>query len=162
MRSGLDSSNGELIAVIDGDGQMHPYDIIRVYQKIKKENLDFVITFREKRFDNFWRKTTSFVYNLIFKILFPGIKLKDINSKPKIFTKKLFNQFKLTSNDWFIDAEMMIQIRRTNAKIGEIPTVFNQNEYRSSFVNVPAVLEFIKNLTKARLKEFRINKKFQK
>ena len=33
MRSGLDSSNGELIAVIDGDGQMHPYDIIRVYQK---------------------------------------------------------------------------------------------------------------------------------
>ena len=155
MRSGLDSSDGELIAVIDGDGQMPSYDIIKVYQKIKKDNLDFVTTFREKRFDNFWRRMISSVYNLIFKILFPGLKLKDINSKPKIFTRKLFNKLELVSDGWFIDAEMMIQIRRyrNKFKIGEIPTIFNQNKSRSSFIKIPAVLEFVKSLIKARIHE---------
>lgn len=155
MRSGLDSSDGELIAVIDGDGQMPPYDIIKVYHKIKKDNLDFVITFREKRFDNFWRKITSSVYNLVFKILFPGLKLKDVNSKPKIFTRKLFSKLKLVSDGWFIDAEMMIQVRRykDKFKLGEIPTIFNQNKSRTSFIQIPAVLEFVKNLIKARIHE---------
>lgn len=155
MRSGLESSDGELIAVIDGDDQMPPCDIIRVYKEMKKNNLDFVQTFREKRFDSYWRKIISFFYNLTFKMLFPGLKLKDVNSKPKIFTRELFNQLDLISNDWFIDAEIMIQVRRfrNKFKTGEIPTIFKYNKDRSSFINIPAIFEFIKNLMKARIKE---------
>ena len=100
MRSGLESADGNFIAVIDGDGQMPAKDIIRVYKKIKEEDLDFVKTFREERFDNFWRKTISFNYNLIFKILFPGLAAKDVNSKPKIFTRHFFDRLDLVSDDW--------------------------------------------------------------
>jgi len=153
MRNGLEAADGELIAVIDGDGQMPAEDIIRIYKKIKEESLDFVKTFREKRFDNFWRRTISFFYNLTFKALFPGLKTKDVNSKPKIFTRQLFNKLDLISDDWFIDAEMMIQIRRLKVKMGEIPTVFRENQERPSFIKFSAIFEFIKNLIKARIYE---------
>lgn len=153
MRSGLETADGKLITIIDGDGQMPAKDVIRVYQKIKEENLDFVKTYREKRFDNSWRKTISFFYNLFFKILFPGLNIIDVNSKPKILNRELFNKLNLTSDDWFVDAEMMIQIRRHNIRIGEIPTVFKESEKKSSFVKFPAIFEFIKNLIKARIHE---------
>lgn len=153
MRKGLAAADGQFIAVIDGDGQMPALDVLRVYWKIKEENLDFVKTFREKRLDNLWRKIISFFYNLIFRILFPGLKIKDVNSKPKILTRELFNKLNLISDDWFIDAEIMIQLRRYNLKIGEIPTIFNKSIERPSFVKISAIFEFIKNLIKARIYE---------
>lgn len=155
MRTGLEAADGELISVIDGDGQMLVEDIVKVYRKLKEENLDFVKTYREKRFDGLWRKIVSFFYNMFFRILFFGLRTKDINSKPKIFTRKVFNKLRLTSDDWFIDAEIMIQIRRYGMKIGDVPTVFGQNNERPSFVKLPAIFEFTKNLIKARIKEFR-------
>ena len=153
MQRGLENADGKFIAIIDGDGQMPSFDIIRVYRKIKEGNFDFVKTYREKRLDNNWRKIISFFYNAIFKILFPGLDLKDMNSKPKIFTRALYKKLNLCSNDWFIDAEIMIQLRRFNIKIGEISTVFNKNEKRPSFVKFSAIFEFIKNLIKARIYE---------
>jgi len=153
MRSGLEASDGELIAVIDGDGQMPIYDIIRVYKKIKEGDFDLVKTYREKRLDNLWRKFVSVFYNLFFKILFPGLKARDINSKPKIFTSEFYKKLNLVSDDWFTDAEIMIQARRLKAKIGEIPTIFKLNEQRSSFIKFSAILEFTKTLIKARIYE---------
>jgi len=153
MRSGLEATDGKFVAVIDGDGQMPAVDIIRVYQKIKKSDFDLVKTYREERRDNFWRKSISFFYNLIFKILFPGLKIKDVNSKPKMFARQFFNKLNLVSDDWFIDAEIMIQARRLKAKIGEVPTIFRENEKRASFIKFSAIFEFIKNLIKARIHE---------
>lgn len=153
MRSGLDVADGKLIAVIDGDNQMPAFDIIRVYKKIKDSDFDLVKTYRKKRLDNLRRKFISVFYNLFFKILFPNLKAKDINSKPKILTSKFYKKLNLVSNDWFIDAEIMIQAGRLNAKIGEIPTIFRVNKDRVSFVKFSAIFEFIKNLIKARIYE---------
>jgi len=159
MHSGLAAADGKYIAIIDGDGQMPADDIIRVYKKIKAGDSDLVKTYREKRLDDPWRKLISYFYNLFFKILFPGLKARDINSKPKIFTRDFLNKLTLVSNDWFADAEIMIQTRRLNAKIEEIPTIFKKNEKRPSFIKFPAIFEFIKNLITFRLKEFKKNKK---
>lgn len=156
MRKGLEAADGKFISVIDGDGQMLAGDVIRVYREIKEKDLDFVKTYRQKRFDNLWRRTISFFYNLIFKILFPGLKVRDVNSKPKVFTRQFFKKLKLISNDWFTDAEIMIQVRRYKARTSELPTVFKQIKGRSSFVNISSIFEFIKNLIIARIKEFRL------
>ena len=153
MRSGLKAANGRFISIIDGDGQMPAQDVIKVYNKIKIENLDFVKTYRKERFDNLWRRIISVFYNLIFKILFPGLKVKDINSKPKVFSSELYRKLNLISNDWFTDTEMTIQLRRLKIKIAEIPTVFNQIEGRCSFVKFSTIFEFVKNLIKARIYE---------
>jgi glycosyltransferase involved in cell wall biosynthesis len=154
MRSGLALTDGEYIAVIDGDGQMPVGDLVRVYQKIRDEDFDLVKTYRIKRGDTAWRKIISFFYNLFFHLLFPGLKARDINSKPKIFTRWAFEKFNLKSDDWFIDAEIMIQARRHKLKIGELPTVFLGLSGRRSFVKIKAIFEFIRNLIVYRIIEF--------
>ena len=59
----------------------------------------------------------------------------------------------LTSDDWFIDAEMVIQSRRLKLRTGEIPTTFYKCGYRKSYVNFYAIFEFIRNLCIARIRE---------
>lgn len=156
--SGFKECTGKFIAVIDGDGQMPSFDLIRVYRKIKEENLDFVKTYRQKREDQFYRVIISLVYNFVFRFLFPGLALRDVNSKPKIITREAYQKLNLNSFDWFIDAEIMIQIRRLRLKVGEIPTVFNKIDTRPSYVKFYAIWEFAKNLIKARIHEFKSEK----
>jgi hypothetical protein len=46
----------------------------------------------------------------------------------------------LLSNDWFTDAEIMIQALNNKIKICEVATVFYKNERRASFVSVGTFL----------------------
>lgn len=154
MQSGLQAATGKTLAVIDGDGQMPSTDILRVYHLLKQQDLDLAKTYRALRSDGRYRKLISLVFNFIFNILFPGLNVRDINSKPKIMTRAFFERVKLQSTGWFIDAEIMILARRLNAKIGEIETVFFEIETRPSFVKPISILEFIGNLLWYRTKEF--------
>jgi glycosyltransferase involved in cell wall biosynthesis len=154
MKSGLHAATGRTLAVIDGDGQMPSIDVIRVYQLMKKNGLDFAKTYRAKRNDGSYRRLISFVYNILFKLLFPGINAWDMNSKPKIMTREFYEKVHLESDGWFIDAEIMIFVRRLRAKVGEIETVFLNIDSRPSFVKPLSILEFLGNLFWYRVKEF--------
>ncbi|MFA4872440.1 MAG: glycosyltransferase family 2 protein [Patescibacteria group bacterium] len=158
MRKGLEKARGAYLAVIDGDGQMPIADLVKVYTKIKNERLDMVKTYRLQRGDSILRKTISFIYNLFFHALFPGLNVRDINAKPKIFTRAVYERMWLESNDWFIDAEIMIEARRLHLRIGEIPTVFLGLTGRRSFVKMRAINEFLINLIRYRIREFRRTK----
>lgn len=150
VRSGFEKTAGRYICLIDGDEQMPPEDIINVYRKIANEGLDFVTTYRLIRCDGAMRKLISNIYNLLFRMLFPGVNVKDVNSKPKIFKREAFDKIILRSDDWFIDAEMVIQAKKLNFKIGQVPTKFFKCKYRKSFVKVTTIFEFIGNLLIAR------------
>ena len=154
MRSGLDATTGKAIAVIDGDGQMPCEDVIRVYRKLINERLEFVKTFRCKREDGLYRKIISYIYNIIFKVLFPGLMSRDINSKPKIMTREVYSQMKLNSDGWFVDAEIMILARRMKLKIGELETKFSCLVNRPSFVRISSIFEFLGNLVRFRIMEY--------
>lgn len=153
-RSGMNVAEGKFICLIDGDKQMPYQDIVRAYKKIKEEALDFVQTYRVIRYDGLIRKINSASYNFLFKILFPGTRLRDINSKPKVLTQEAYRRMLLTSNDWFIDAEMVIRAIALKLKVGEVPTNFYKCSYRKSFVNFYTVFEFIKNLFIVRITGF--------
>ena len=86
--------------------------------------------------------------------MFPNIKCKDANSKPKILTREAYKKLNLTSNDWFIDAEIMINVRRYKMKFEEFPIHFYNITTRTSFVKFGAIFEFLKNLLIFRIKEF--------
>jgi glycosyltransferase involved in cell wall biosynthesis len=154
MKSGLQIAKGRTLAVIDGDGQMPSSDVIRVYQLMKLNGLDFAKTYRAKRNDGSYRRLISIVYNILFKLLFPGINAWDMNSKPKIMTREFYEKVNLESNGWFIDAEIMIFVRRLRAKVGEVETVFLSMDSRPSFVKPLSILEFLGNLFWYRVKEF--------
>ena len=151
-RSGLEKTTGKYICLIDGDEQMPPEDIVRVYKKIKDEHLDLVKTYRIVRHDGVARRFISYAYNFIFNLVFPGAYVRDVNSKPKIFRKEAYDRMRLRSDDWFLDAEMIIQAKKLKFKVGEVPTEFYRNKYRKSFVKFDTIFEFIKNILIARFK----------
>jgi len=151
-RSGLEKAQAKYICLIDGDEQMPPEDILRVYKKIKEEDLDLVKTYRVVRHDGVARRFISSSYNLIFNLFFPGTYVRDVNSKPKIFKKESYDKMRLGSDDWFLDAEIIIQAKKLKFRIGEVPTEFYKNPYRKSFVKFDTIFEFIKNLVITRFK----------
>ena len=154
MRTGFALATGNYVAVIDGDGQMPFEDIVRVYEAARASNADMGKTYRTKRHDGKWRIFISRIYNVLFHLLFPGLKARDMNSKPKVFPRRSFEKLHLVSDDWFIDAEMMIQTRRHHFTIVEVPTVFYKLEGRRSLVRLRTIVEFLRNFVIFRTHEF--------
>ncbi len=152
MRAGFNATRGRILSVIDGDGQMPAEDLVRVYEKLKRENLDLCKTVRVTRHDGWWRIFISRIFNVLMRILFPGIEPNDINGKPKMFTRASYDKLRLESNDWFIDAEIMIQARRYRLLTGIVETTFYKNPERASFISVKALFEFLKNIALYRIK----------
>jgi glycosyltransferase involved in cell wall biosynthesis len=156
MKSGLTVAKGKYIAVIDGDGQMPAEDLTRVYKSIKRENLDLVKTVRTTRDDGKIRRIISVVFNLCFRTLYPNIESIDINSKPKILKRDSYKKLNLHSNDWFIDAEIMIQAKHLGFKVGEVPTHFSvQPRQGGSYINFLTIFEFLGNLIRYKYIELR-------
>ena len=155
VRAGLEAATGELIAFVDGDNQIPPEDVLTVYKKLKKEKLDLAKATRTKRYDGFMRKIISMGYNGIFRLLFPGISDRDIDGKPKIFTRKAYEQLHLKSNDWFLDAEIMIKAQSLGLKYGSVPTVFRKRPRGASSLTVQNCFATLKNLLIYRIKTLR-------
>ncbi len=147
MRMGLDACRGRFIGVIDGDGQFPLEAVFSCFAKIRIEDLDFVKTYRVHRADGLYRNVISFSYNLLFRVLFPEFrKHRDANSKPKILRRAAYERMTLESDDWFLDAELMLSALRMNLRIGEIPVQFRSLSGRPSFVRFGAIWEFTRNL----------------
>jgi glycosyltransferase involved in cell wall biosynthesis len=155
LRSGLALATGQYLAVIDGDGQVLVEDLVRVYRLLREQGLDLAKTYRRQRGDGLKRKLFSLVFNGLFRVLFPGLPVRDINAKPKILTRAAFERMTLRSTDWFIDAEIMIQARDLGLRVGETETEFLGLTGRRSFIKLSAVFEFLHNLLRYRILEFR-------
>ncbi len=153
LRTGLALATGECLAIIDGDGQVLVEDLVRVYRLLIDQGLDLAKTYRTRRGDGATRKLLSVVFNGLFHVLFPGLTARDINAKPKILTRSAYERLTLQSDDWFIDAEIMIQARRLGFRIGEVETSFLGLTGRRSFVTWSAVAQFLRNLLRYRLRE---------
>jgi len=153
MRSGLEAAAGQVLTLIDGDGQIEPQDIGRVYRTLREQDLDLCQTYRVRRGDGWRRVWISRIYNTLFRLLFPGTGLRDVNAKPKVMTRRTYEALRLSSTDWFTDADIIIQVRRLKLRVGEIPSVFGHSATRPSFINAAAVREFLKNLMIFRIRE---------
>ena len=149
LRSGLEVATGNYVGFIDGDGQFPVDSLLNPLYGALKCKSQLSKTYRVLRGDGFVRKFVSFCYNNVFRFLF-HTDYQDINSKPKIIQRKFLQEMNLKSDDWFIDAEIMINAKRMGLEVTEYPIHFVENAERASFVKVDAVVEFIKNLYRVR------------
>jgi hypothetical protein len=92
----------------------------------------------------------SIGYNALFLLLFGTFGLWDINGKPKGLTRSAYERMTLRADDWFADAEIVIEARRKGLRVGEVPVVFRQNLERRSFVRWAAIVEFTRNMFRYR------------
>jgi glycosyltransferase involved in cell wall biosynthesis len=152
MRSGFEAARGDYLLVIDGDAQNPPEDLAEMYRRMKANRADVMKGRRIARFDGPYRRVVSGGFNLIFMLLFRTRGLWDINGKPKGLTRAAYEQLHLTSDDWFIDAEIVLEAQRQGLRIIEMPVIFRRNDERASFVRFSAIWEFIGNMARTRLR----------
>jgi hypothetical protein len=152
MRSGLAAAGGDCMVVIDGDAQNPVDDVLKMYRRMQTTGVDVMKGRRIARFDGPYRRTISTVYNLAFVLLFGTHGMWDVNGKPKGLTRAAYEALELESDDWFIDAEIVLSARRRGLAVGELPVVFHRNEERDSFVRPTAILEFLRNMARQRVR----------
>lgn len=151
LRAGLRAATGRVLLVIDGDGQNPPEDLVRSYRALVEGDVDVVKGRRVTRHDGRYRRLLSTAYNVVFVLLFGTWGLWDINGKPKGITRAAYARLSLTSDDWFVDAELMLAARRQRMRIVEIPVDFGESTTRPSFVRPGAILEFARHMIRYRI-----------
>lgn len=151
MRAGLAEARGDYMVVIDGDAQNPVADVVRMYRLMAETDVDVMKGRRTQRFDGPYRRVVSFAYNLAFRVLFRTGPLWDINGKPKGLTRKAYERLGLRSDDWFIDAEIVLRARACGLSVAEMPVTFFANEARASLVRPSAIVEFLFNMARARI-----------
>ena len=146
MRSGLDAASGEFRIVIDGDGQNPTHDVLRAWELRSSSGADVVKGRRSSRADGLTRAITSLVYNVAFALMFGARGIWDVNGKPKGMTRAALERMDLHADDWFIDAEIVLEARRLGLRLEEFPVRFEENVNRASFVGWKTVAEFVRNM----------------
>jgi cellulose synthase/poly-beta-1,6-N-acetylglucosamine synthase-like glycosyltransferase len=152
MRSGLAAAAGDYLVVIDGDAQNPVDDALKMYRRMRATGVEVMKGRRIARFDGPYRRVLSAVYNLLFTLLFGTRGIWDVNGKPKGLTRAAYEVLELESDDWFIDAEIVLSARRHGLAVAELPVVFHRNEDRDSFVRPTAILEFLRNMARQRFR----------
>jgi cellulose synthase/poly-beta-1,6-N-acetylglucosamine synthase-like glycosyltransferase len=152
MRSGLAAAAGDYLIAIDGDAQNPIDDVLKMYREMRATGADVMKGRRIARFDGPYRRVISTVYNAAFSVLFGTRGIWDVNGKPKGLTRAAYESFELQSDDWFIDAEIVLSARDRGLAVAELPVVFNRNDERDSFVRPTAILEFLRNMARQRFR----------
>jgi glycosyltransferase involved in cell wall biosynthesis len=152
MRAGLAAAQGANLVVIDGDAQNPVEDLLKMHQLMRETGADVMKGRRIARFDGPYRRIVSGGFNTLFMVLFGSRGLWDINGKPKGISRGAYERMRLKSDDWFIDAEIVLAARRLGIEVVEMPVVFRRNEERASFVKFSAIWEFLGNMARARLR----------
>ena len=150
MRSGFEAARGRVMVAIDGDAQNPVEDVLKMYREMRRTGASVMKGRRIARFDGGYRGVVSWVYNVAFRLLFRTRGIWDVNGKPKGLTREAWQRMQLRSDDWFIDAEIVLEARRLGLEVAELPVVFQRNDERASFVRFSAIFEFVRNMARAR------------
>ncbi len=154
--TGLNACRGRIIGFLHADGQCDPQDVAKVCDVALNIRGPMLVKIRRRfRMEGLRRKITSFAYNVVMNILFPGIGSHDVNGSPKVFPREYLARMEIQSSDWFIDPEMMVRAKAIGLPILEFNVMWQVRPGGQSNVDANTSIEFIFNLLKYRIRGHR-------
>ncbi len=136
IREGFTKAKNELILYTDSD---RPFDFNELSVLIPKiEGYDAVIGSRINRKIPPLRKLYSLGYKTLIRVLF-GVKVKDVNFSFKLIRRDMLKKLNLITDGWFIDAEMLIELKKNNAKINQVPIYYTLRKKGKSNVTFKTI-----------------------
>ena len=108
LRTGFLAATKDYVFYTDGDNQFDLDDLKKFVALLP--STDIVSGFRIDKQYSTYRKLTSFVYNLVLRLLF-GIQDRDVDCAFKLYPTEIFKRIEIESRDAFIDAEISIKAR---------------------------------------------------
>ncbi len=136
IQRALQIAKGNIFVVLDGDSELNPNDIIRLYTALKKENARFVNGIRiQKIKQNFYSfpQIVTHVAKILFGHLlhlFYGIHVKDSLSGYKMFYRNDFNSYQFSTKRFGLESDLLIAAIRNNQKLIEINVDYYPRTYK--------------------------------
>jgi glycosyltransferase involved in cell wall biosynthesis len=150
LREGLRNCKYDLTMYTDCD---NPFDFIYIKKALRYfSNYDAVIGYRLGKRETFGRLILSRGANLLENILF-RLNVKEVNYPFKIIKTKLVKKMNLLSNNSFIAAEILMELKKKKARIKQIqiPTKLRM-EGESKFMDLrKLILDHLKDATRCLL-----------
>jgi len=88
LHTGFSEASGDVVITMDSDLQDSPDEIPGLVRMVKEEGLDIVSGWKKKRYDPFFKRCTSRIYNGTARIA-SGIKLHDFNCGLKAYRNEV-------------------------------------------------------------------------
>lgn len=144
---GFGLCRGRAIGYICADGQVAPEDVLKTYHSFQQASVPCLAKVRRLyRPDSLTRKIVSIFYNAAMQLLFVGMPCLDVNGNPKIMPADILKLMELSSEDWFLEAEVMLKARHLKLRVIEINVKGQPREAGHSHVRFRTILEFMRNM----------------
>jgi glycosyltransferase involved in cell wall biosynthesis len=148
---GIRRASAPWVGMIPADGQVDSEDVVRLFEALRHVKGPCLGKVRRRfRMDGFLRKVVSILYNVLVKVLWPGIGSIDINGSPKILQRDVLHALELESKDWFLDPEIMIKSHYLGVRVLEMNVFARMRGNGLSHVRASTCLEFFRNLLRFR------------
>lgn len=103
--------------------------------------------------ENFIRGSFHIGFNLLIKVLF-GKQFKDVNFSFKVFKAEFLRKISLSSNGWFIDAELLLELVKAGGRIKEIGIEYKRRELGKSTIRLGTPIKVFKEMLAYRAKRW--------
>lgn len=150
IKRGFQYASGDMVAFIDADMNLHPGQILRLMEYMKKYDADAVVGSKRhpksKVSYPFQRKILSDIYYLFVRTLF-GIPVKDTQVGLKLYKREVLEDVlpKVLVKRYAFDIEILANAHRMGYKIVESPIELNMGF--SSHVNKKAIWNMLFDTT---------------
>ena len=152
--TGYEAARGTVVGHIPADGPVLPDEVARMARLMVDTGPGALLTaVRQDRQETLVRKSVSRLYNLCFALLFGRIT-GDINGTPKYLYREDWDRLRISSTDYFLEAEMMLKARRMGLEL--VPVIVRSQAREGGKSKVTARLasacfEFLGNLVRYRV-----------
>ncbi len=116
LKSGMKRARMPLIALMDGDAQYEPADLLTMTARIGE--FDLVQGRRPKYPNGFLRSCLSRLYNIVVRLVF-GAPFSDLGCSIKVFRREALEKALPNSDGIFAQGEFVIRARAAGFKVGE-------------------------------------------
>ncbi len=152
LKTGFATASREWILYVDSDLPIRMDDVLKAVPLT--EEADIVIGWRKSRAESWRRTVLSWGYNRLVRFVF-GLHVRDVNFSFKMFRRALYRRALLTSEGSFIDAELLLEVRRQGARIAEVgmdyyPRVAGESKLASFQV----ILKILSEMLQYRIKRY--------
>lgn len=141
VREGLNESTGDILLIQDADLEYDVNDYNELLAPILNGKTDFVLGSRHLSAGNWKIRNFSgqpisalilnmggFFFHLFFNVIY-GQRLSDPTTMYKIFRRKYLSEFKLYSDRFDFDFELLAKLLRSGAKPLEIPVSYSSRDF---------------------------------